>query len=209
MDYRRLQHSYQPRPSPLGASERSDPSRTFAAPVAQSRRPETDESRPHVSPTSTSNSTSPSQIYPVNARSSRASHTSHALLRGNTPSAYFQSGPRPTHRRHGSLESRHHGQSHRRNNSQPQARNEGRQFLLFPMSRGSPDSGRKPRIGVRPALHFGNLTTSSKPNLEVIAMRYTCTYSPHTYRYPYTPTPTHTHFPPCFSPTIDWTARER
>jgi hypothetical protein len=130
MDYRRLQHSYQPRPSPLGASERPDPSRTFAAPP-QSRRSETDESRPHVSPTSTSNSTSPSQIYPGNARSARASHTSHASLRGNTPSAYFQSGSRPTHRRHGSLENRYHGQSHRRNNSQPQSR-EGRQFLLFP-----------------------------------------------------------------------------
>jgi hypothetical protein len=163
MDYRRLQHSYQPRPSPLGAPERPDPPRTFAASVAQSRRPETDESRPHVSPTSTSNSTSPSQIYPENARSSRDSHTSHALLRGNNPSAYFQSGPRPTHRRHGSLESRHHGQSHRRNNSQPQSRNEGTQFLLFPMSRGSPRFRRKPRIGVGPALHFGDLTTSSKP----------------------------------------------
>ncbi|CDM37203.1 Histone deacetylation protein Rxt3 [Penicillium roqueforti FM164] len=113
MDYRRLQHSYPPRPSPLGASqEPRDPH--FTAPSTESRQ-EIDKSRPYPSPASNATS-SPSQLY-----QSATSHTSNTP-RGDTSSAYFpRNGPTQAHRRHGSLETRNHEQMHRRNNSQPQA----------------------------------------------------------------------------------------
>ncbi|OQD62092.1 hypothetical protein PENPOL_c014G05845 [Penicillium polonicum] len=109
MDYRRLQHSYPPRPSPLGAQEPRDPQ--FAT-FTESRQ-ETDK-RPYPSPSSNT-TPSPSQLYQSTA--SRTSNTS----RGDTSSAYFpRNGPTQAHRRHGSLETRNHEQTHRRNNSQPQ-----------------------------------------------------------------------------------------
>ncbi|KAG0160734.1 hypothetical protein PDIDSM_8264 [Penicillium digitatum] len=113
MDYRRLQHSYPPRPSPLGASqEPRDPQ--FAAPFAESRQ-ETDKSHPYPS-TSSNTTPSPAQLY--QSTTSRTSNTS----RGDPSSAYFsRNGPTQAHRRHGSLERRNHEQTHRRNVSQPQA----------------------------------------------------------------------------------------
>ncbi|OQD92229.1 hypothetical protein PENSOL_c043G07870 [Penicillium solitum] len=111
MDYRRLQHSYPPRPSPLGASQ--EPRDPQFAPFTESRQ-ETDKPRPYPSPSSNT-TPSPSQLYQSTA--SRTSNTS----RGDTPSAYFpRNGPTQAHRRHGSLETRNHEQTHRRNNSQPQ-----------------------------------------------------------------------------------------
>ncbi|CAI7662677.1 unnamed protein product [Penicillium palitans] len=112
MDYRRLQHSYPPRPSPLGASQ--EPRDPQFAPFTESRQ-ETDKPRPYPSPSSNT-TPSPSQLYQSTA--SRTSNTS----RGDTSSAYFpRNGPTQAHRRHGSLETRNHEQIHRRNNSQPQA----------------------------------------------------------------------------------------
>ncbi|KAJ5598783.1 hypothetical protein N7537_008867 [Penicillium hordei] len=113
MEYRRLQHSYPPRPSPLGASqEPRDPQ--FATPFTESRQ-EADKPRPYPSPSSNT-TPSPSQLYQSTA--SRTLNTSG----GDTSSAYFpRNDPTQTHRRHGSLETRNHEQTHRRNNSQPQA----------------------------------------------------------------------------------------
>ncbi|CAI7675480.1 unnamed protein product [Penicillium discolor] len=112
MDYRRLQHSYPPRPSPLGASQ--EPRDPQFAPFTESRQ-ETDKPRPYPSPSSNT-TPSPSQLYQSTA--SRTSNTS----RGDTASAYFpRNGPTQAHRRHGSLETRNHEQTHRRNHSQPQA----------------------------------------------------------------------------------------
>ncbi|KAL2698222.1 hypothetical protein AAEP93_010932 [Penicillium crustosum] len=112
MDYRRLQHSYPPRPSPLGASQ--EPRDPQFAPFTESRQ-ETDKPRPYPSPSSNT-TPSPSQLY-----QSTASRTSNPS-RGDTSSAYFpRNGPTQAHRRHGSLETRNHEQTHRRNNSQPQA----------------------------------------------------------------------------------------
>ncbi|KAJ5973089.1 uncharacterized protein N7479_003007 [Penicillium vulpinum] len=114
MDYRRLQHSYPPRPSPLGASQEPRDPRQFAAPFTESHQLETDKPRPYPSPASNT-TPSPSQLYQSTA--SRTSNTS----RGDTSSAYFpRNGPTQAHRRHGSLETRNHEQTHRRNNSQPQ-----------------------------------------------------------------------------------------
>ncbi|CAG8947526.1 unnamed protein product [Penicillium salamii] len=111
MDYRRLQHSYPPRPSPLGTSEpRVD--RQFVAPESRGR-PDSEKPRAYPSANSTP---SPSQIY-----QSTATRGSLAALRGDTLGAYIPSRQGQTHRRHGSLESRNHVQTHRRNNSQPQA----------------------------------------------------------------------------------------
>ncbi|CAG8063346.1 unnamed protein product [Penicillium olsonii] len=111
MDYRRLQHSYPPRPSPLGSSEpRVD--RPFVAPESRGR---TDSEKPRAYP-STNSTPSPSQIY-----QSTATRGSLAALRGDTLGAYIPSRQSQAHRRHGSLESRNHAQTHRRNNSQPQA----------------------------------------------------------------------------------------
>ncbi|KAJ5375803.1 hypothetical protein N7517_007809 [Penicillium concentricum] len=111
MDYRRLQHSYPPRPSPLGASQEPRDPRQFAVPFTESQ-PETDKPRPYPSPSS-NNTPSPSQLY--------QSTTSRNTSRGDPSSAYFpRNGPTQAHRRHGSLETRNHEQTHRRNNSQPQ-----------------------------------------------------------------------------------------
>ncbi|KAJ5325455.1 uncharacterized protein N7506_008557 [Penicillium brevicompactum] len=110
MDYRRLQHSYPPRPSPLGTSEpRVD--RHSVAPESHGRRPESDKPRAYPSANSTP---SPSQIY-----HSTATRGSLAALRGDTLGAYIPSRQGQAHRRHGSLEFRNHTQTHRRNNSQP------------------------------------------------------------------------------------------
>ena len=104
MDYRRLQHSYPPRPSPLGASQ--EPRDPQFAPFTESRQ-ETDKPRPYPSPSSNT-TPSPSQLYQSTA--SRTSNNS----RGDTPSAYFpRNGPTQAHRRHGSLETRNHEQIHR------------------------------------------------------------------------------------------------
>lgn len=133
MDYRRLQHSYPPRPSPLGVSQepRTDQPRQFAAPFSPHEprgQPESDKPRPCPSPSSNT-TPSPSQLFQTTT-----SRTSHASLRGDAPSAYFPSrnGPAQAHRRHGSLETRNHEQTHRRNNSQPQAvrYREGTQTLV-------------------------------------------------------------------------------
>ncbi|CAG8897065.1 unnamed protein product [Penicillium egyptiacum] len=111
MDYRRLQHSYPPRPSPLGASQEARDPQQFPAPFTESRQ-ETEKPRPYPSPSSNT-TPSPSQLY-----HSTALRTS----RGDTSSAYFpRNGPTQSHRRHGSLETRNNEQTHRRNNSQPQA----------------------------------------------------------------------------------------
>ncbi|KAJ5822432.1 hypothetical protein N7447_004772 [Penicillium robsamsonii] len=130
MDYRRLQQSYPPRPSPLGASQGPRDPRQFAGPFTESLQPENDKPRPYPSPSSTT-TPSPSQLY----QSTASRNTS----RGDTSSAYFpRNGPTQAHRRHGSLETRNHEQTqahrrhgsletrnheqtHRRNNSQPQA----------------------------------------------------------------------------------------
>ncbi|KAJ5505131.1 hypothetical protein N7463_008005 [Penicillium fimorum] len=113
MDYRRLQHSYPPRPSPLGASQEPRDPRQFAVPFTESRQSETD--KPHLYPSPSSNTTpSSSQLY----QSTASRNTS----RGDPSSAYFpRNGPTQAHRRRGSLETRNHEQTHRRNNSQPQA----------------------------------------------------------------------------------------
>lgn len=111
MDFRRLQHSYPPRPSPLGTSEpRVD--RQLVAPESRVR-PESDKPRAYPSANSTP---SPSQIY-----QSTANRGSLAALRGDTLGAYIPSRQGQAHRRYGSLESRNHTQTYRRNNSQPQA----------------------------------------------------------------------------------------
>ncbi|KAJ5437653.1 hypothetical protein N7445_006197 [Penicillium cf. griseofulvum] len=113
MDYRRLQHSYPPRPSPLGTSQEPRDPRHFTVPFTESHQPETDKPRSYHSPSSNA-TPSPSQLY-----QSTASRTN---TRGDTSSAYFpRNGPTQAHRRHGSLETRNHEQMHRRNNSQPQA----------------------------------------------------------------------------------------
>jgi hypothetical protein len=168
MDYRRLQHSYPPRPSPLGASQepRIDQPRQFAAPFSshESRgKLESDKPRPY--PSSASNTTSsPSQLY-----QSTISRASQAPLRGDAPSAYFppRNGPTQVHRRHGSLETRNHEQTHRRNNSQPQTirYREGRQSLLnfaCLLSLAWPGSPRLqiPRIGLVPWLAASTLLRS-------------------------------------------------
>lgn len=151
MDYRRLQHSYPPRPSPLGASQ--EPRDPQFAPFTESRQ-ETDKPRPYPSPSSNT-TPSPSQLYQSTA--SRTSNTS----RGDTSSAYFpRNGPTQAHRRHGSLETRNHEQIHRRNNSQPQAvrYREGRQspwvvFVYFRLPRWFRCPRlRIPRIGLVPWL---------------------------------------------------------
>ncbi|KAJ5173524.1 uncharacterized protein N7500_001455 [Penicillium coprophilum] len=115
MEYRRLQHSYPPRPSPLGASQEPRDPRQFAVPFTESHQLETDKPRPY--PSSSSNATpSPSPLY-----QSATSRTN--TSRGDTSSAYLpRNGSTQAHRRYGSLETRNHEQTHRRNNSQPQVR---------------------------------------------------------------------------------------
>jgi hypothetical protein len=134
MDYRRLQHSYPPRPSPLGASQEPRDPQQFPTSFIESRQ-ETDKPRPYPSPSSNT-TPSPSQLYQPSAL--RTSNTSR-----DTSSAYFpRNGPTQVHRRHGSLEARNPEQAHRRNNSQPQTvrYREGRQYLFnvcvyFPSTR--------------------------------------------------------------------------
>ena len=123
MDYRRLQHSYPPRPSPLGVSQEPRDSQQFPASFTESRQ-EIDKPRPYPSPSSNTTPSS-SQLYQSNAL--RTSNTTR-----DTSSAYFpRNAPTQVHRRHGSLETRNHEQTHRRNNSQPQTvrYREGRQFF--------------------------------------------------------------------------------
>lgn len=112
MDYRRLQHSYPPRPSPLGTSE-SRVDRQFDTTVDSRGQPGPERPRAYSSATFTP---SPSQI----SRSS-ATQGSHAPFQRDTRT-YMPSRPAQTgHRRHGSLETGNQTHTHRRNNSQPQA----------------------------------------------------------------------------------------
>ncbi|KAF9242241.1 hypothetical protein DTO013E5_8418 [Penicillium roqueforti] len=215
MDYRRLQHSYPPRPSPLGASqEPRDPH--FTAPSTESRQ-EIDKSRPYPSPASNATS-SPSQLY-----QSATSHTSNTP-RGDTSSAYFpRNGPTQAHRRHGSLETRNHEQMHRRNNSQPQAARyrEGRQSVwfcfYFPSARIPQIEDSKDRTcavvgpsSAAPFLSMGDRGNSFR-NLLIQMLKTTRHIKTHSPNPPPLPLPRHP-APDGFSPVaqIDWTtARER
>jgi hypothetical protein len=216
MDYRRLQHSYPPRPSPLGASQEPRDPQQFPTSFTESRQ-ETDKPRPYPSPSSNT-TPSPSQLYQSGAL--RTSNTSR-----DTSSAYIpRNGPTQVHRRHGSLETRNHEQTHRRNNSQPQTvrYREGKQSLqclcllsLCPVPMPQIQDS-KDRTCAVVGLYFVTFEYARPEECISCSHRIWMVKFPRNLKFhpalPPLPLPKHTRAPDGFSPVaqIDWTtARER